>query len=185
MSFAGRKARGKGRRSRMNDVTLTARRFTSSAQHITQQMWARASDRGMSVEIEINEQTVPMLALWSLLHWERKVGLVALERMGVALDALARDVDRVLIAACDEARHVIPKALPPGQKVILVDFQSPSQLLAAAEREAAKLGHEYVGSEHLLLATIAQACSRLRAVLEKHAVTHDRTREAILGLLRS
>src|SRR6516165_3996726 len=99
---------------------------------------------------EVTEQTVPMLALWSILRWERKVGLVALERMGVEVDALAKDVDRALHAACAEIRRQAgppeSQTLSSDQRAIVVDFDTPLEpLLAAAEHEALGLGHNWVG----------------------------------------
>ena len=166
---------------------LSARHFTDSAIHIINQLWPRATDRGMSTEV--NEQLIMMLALWTILRWERKVGLVALERMGIELDVLAREIDQGLTRTCNEIRQASgpPKlhVLPSGQKGIVVDFNTPLEpLLATAEHEALALGHDYVGSEHLLLATIQRACPRLREVCEAHGITCDRARNAVLDLLR-
>src|SRR5262245_8488747 len=78
----------------MDNQELAGRHFTTSAIHIIEQLWPRAADRGITCEV--NEQTVPTLALWALLRWERKLGLVALERTRVKAEELARDVGRVL-----------------------------------------------------------------------------------------
>ena len=56
-------------------------------------------------------------------------------------------------------------------------------LLAAAEHEALGLGHNWVGSEHLLLAILRLADSRLREVLERHRIVYDEVRQAVLKLL--
>ena len=56
-------------------------------------------------------------------------------------------------------------------------------LLAAAEHEALGLGHNWVGSEHLLLAIIQLADLRLREVLEWHRVVYDGVRQAVRKLL--
>jgi ATP-dependent Clp protease ATP-binding subunit ClpA len=171
----------------MHNEELSARHFTTSAIHIIEQLWPRAADRSM---FDVTRQTVSMLALWSVLRWERKVGLVALERMGVELDALARDVDRALDAACAEIRrqHGTPhwETLPSGQRGIVVDFRAPlAALLDAAEHEALGLGHNWVGSEHLLLATIRVADPCLREVLDRHRVAYDAVRQTVLDILHS
>src|SRR5262249_9463362 len=105
----------------MRNDELSARHFTTSADQIVVHLWHRAADPSMSTEL--TEQSVPMLALWSLLRWERKVGLVALKRMGVEVDALAQDVDRALDAACTELRRVNGpprlQTLPLGQRGIV------------------------------------------------------------------
>lgn len=169
----------------MKKQDLSARHFTTSAIHIVEQLLPRAADRSM----EVTEQTVTMLALWSLLRWERKVGLVALERMGGEIDALAREVDRALSEACAEIhqRTGPPKlqVLPSGQRAIVVDFNTPLEpLLAAAEHEAIALGHNWVGTEHLLLAAVRLACPRLREVLDRHRVGHDEVRQAVVEILQ-
>jgi ATP-dependent Clp protease ATP-binding subunit ClpA len=165
---------------------LAARHFTTVAIDIVEQMWPRAAARGMSSEV--NEKTVALLALWSLLRWERNVGLTALAQMGVELDGLAKEVDQVLSDECGESRRHAgtPKfqVLPSGAKAIMVDFNTPLEgLLTAAEHEAIALRHTYVGSEHLLLAIIQRACPRLRAVLQARGVTFDRVKEIVLLLL--
>jgi hypothetical protein len=160
----------------IHDRELAARHFTTSAIHIIEQLWPRAADRSMSSEV--TEQTVPMLALWSVLRWERKVGLVALERMGVEVDALAHDVDRALGAACAEFRRVNGpprlQTLPSGQQGVVVDFRAPlAPLLDAAEHEALGLGHAWVGSEHLVLGIIRVADARLQEVFDRDRVAYD------------
>jgi hypothetical protein len=172
----------------MQNEQLAARHFTTAAIHTVEQLWPRAADR--SICTELTEQTVLMLALWSLLRWERKVGLVALERMGVETDSLARDVDRALAAACAEERRRAgpPKlqTLPSGLRGFGVDFHTPlAPLLAAAEHEALGFGHDWVGTEHLLLAVVRLADSRLGEVLERHRVTYEEVRRAVLDLLQS
>jgi len=172
----------------MRNQELSNRHFTTSAIDIVEQLTSRAADRGMLSEA--TEQTVPMLLLWSILRWERKVGLVALERMGVEVDTLARDVDRALSAACGEVRqHAVPprrQVLPSGQIVVVADFNAPVKpLLAAAEHEALGLGHRWVGSEHLLLAAVRLAGPQLRALLDRHNVAYDAVRQAILSVLAS
>jgi hypothetical protein len=47
------------------------RHITDSAQRILEQIPTRASDRGLHV---VDSGSIVMLALWSLLCWERKIG---------------------------------------------------------------------------------------------------------------
>jgi hypothetical protein len=172
----------------MQKQDLSARHFTCSAVHIVEQFWSRWADRSMPDQM--TDQAVGMLALWSLLRWERKVGLVALERMGVVVDALACDVDRALSALSAEIwRQAGPpklEVLPSGQRGVVMDFDALLEpLLAAAEHEALGLGHAYVGSEHLLLAAVRAAGPRLQEVLDRHRVGYDGIRQAVLEVLRS
>ena len=167
----------------MLNKELSARHFTTSAIHIIEQLFSRWADRSMPDEI--TEPTITMLALWSLLRWERKVGLVALERMGIEPDALAKEVNQVLCAASEEVRQHAGKpkfhVLPSGQKAMVVDFDAPLEpFLKAAEHEALAMNHSYVGSEHLLLAIIQRACPRLREVLQQYGVSYNRVKEKVI-----
>jgi hypothetical protein len=168
------------------DNKLSDRHFTDSANRIITQLSARACDRSMSAEI--TQQTIVMLALWSLLRWERKVGLAAIERTGVDTFALARDVDDALRSACEEFRkqNGPPKLqeLPSGGRGIIVDWATPlAPLLSVTEHEALALSHNWVGSEHLALAIIRLADPRLREVLDHHRVDYDAVRQAVLEIL--
>jgi ATP-dependent Clp protease ATP-binding subunit ClpA len=172
----------------MENARLTARRFTASAIHIIEQLPPRAADRRMSAQV--TEQTANLLTLWAILRWERKVGLVALEHMGVDVDSLSKAVDRILSAACAEIRqHAGPpeyQTLPSGQRAVVIDFDTPLEpLLTTAEAEALGMDHEYVGTEHLLLATIRRACPRLREALQDHGITYVRLKAPIIEVLRS
>jgi hypothetical protein len=114
-----------------------------------------------------------------------KVGLIALERLGVDIDALARDVDRGLSEACaDHGRPIGPPE--SGRRVVVVDGETPLQpLLLAAENEALGLGHNWVGSEHLLLAIVRLASPQLGELLSRHGVLYDRLRQSIVAVLQS
>lgn len=172
----------------MQNAKLTARGFTASAIHIIEQLGARAADRRMSGEVV--EETMNMLVLRSMLLWERKVGLVAIEKMGVDPGALSNAVDAALTATCNEVRaHKGPQqfqTLPSGQKAVVVDFDTPLEpLLAAAEAEALWMDHTYIGTEHLLLGTIRRACPKLREVFQHHGITYVKAKGTIIEVLRN
>src|SRR5437879_2980653 len=82
----------------MIEKKWSARHITGSAQRILEQISSRASERGLFI---LDGSSVVTMALWSLLLWERKVGRVALERIGVDPFDLARALDRLL----DETRQ--------------------------------------------------------------------------------
>ena len=63
-----------------NESNWGQRRITDEARHILEQIPSRAADRGLHV---VDGTSIVMLALWSVLLWERKVGLVAPEQSGV------------------------------------------------------------------------------------------------------
>jgi len=166
--------------------SLTERRFTDSAQHIVEQIGQRAGDRGF---VTVDAASVIPLALWTLIRWERKVGLVALEMMGVDVDSLAHRLDALLTRLADDkpivAKDGVAVYAATGEPVVF-DVSTPLEpLLDHAESEARNLQHDYVGSEHLLLAIITRADPELSSVLKDHMIAYDRARETILELLPS
>ena len=120
---------------------LRNRRFTDSTALVIQQIKPRALERGLFV---LADNMIPMLALWALIRWERKVGLVAIEAMGVDLPALTSQLDRLL----DEKRSENPTAArngvlvhrDSGQPVPRPNWQKMLEpLLGQAEKELVKL----------------------------------------------
>jgi ATP-dependent Clp protease ATP-binding subunit ClpA len=163
------------------------RRITDEARHILEQIPSRASDRGLDV---VDGTSIVMLALWSILLWERKVGLVALEQSGVDRFDLVRGMDRLLeekaskhMIVYDKERGVLLHADThrPYEDWDLEDLLEP--LLSAAELEAKKLGHNYLGSEHLVLAIVRLGSPALTTLLTQHGVSHGKVTEAVVSLL--
>jgi ATP-dependent Clp protease ATP-binding subunit ClpA len=171
----------------MDSDVWNQRRITSSAQSILKQIPSRACDRGLHI---VDGTSIRMLALWSVLLWERKVGLLALERSGADRFDLARGLDRLREenasehpVAYDEQRGV-PLRVKPHPAYGTWDFEALLEpLLHEAQHEASELGHDYVGSEHLVLAIVHRADPELRTLLQQHGVSHDRVKEAVTGLL--
>ena len=171
----------------MDSNDWSQRRITDPAQRILKQIPSRASDRGLHV---VDGASIVMLALWSVLLWERKVGLVALERSGADRFDLAPGLDRLL----EEKASEHPVAFDKQRGVLVLvktgrpydgwDFEALLEpLLRQAEREANGLGHNYVGSEHLVLAIVQLADPALRALLQQHGVSHEQVKEAVVSLL--
>ncbi len=168
------------------DPALSERHVADSAQKILLLTRARSGDRGLHV---VDPDSFVMLALWSLVRWERKVGLLALERMAVDLDNLTRDLNHLL----DQKATEDPVSALGGS-LVLKSTRQPYEgwefhavlepLLAQAEHEAHALGHKYVGSEHLLLAMLTLADPSLGGLLQSYAVTHERVKQTVLSLLK-
>ena len=169
------------------DRLLEERQFTDSARLIVENAPHRASERGLH---HVDPSSYVALLLWTLTRWERKVGLMALETMGVDLDQLARDLDGDLTRRAVEHPIVFDTRSGSlvykntGEAYVGWDHDAIAQpLLAQAEREARKMGHDYVGTEHLLLAMINAADPELKRVLNGHLMNSDNVRGTILELL--
>ena len=171
----------------MLEETWSARHITDSAQRILKQVPSRASDRGLHV---VDSSSMLMLVLWSLVLWERKIGRVALEETGIDPLDLARRLDGLLT----EKEHPVAYDQKRGI-LILVNSGEPYQpwdfaallepLLQQAEHEAKELGHNYVGSEHLVLAISTSATPPLADLLQEYGVSRQRVKEAVLKLLQT
>jgi hypothetical protein len=169
------------------DALLRARHFTDAARLIVGQIEERAADRGMFFG-QLTEATAAMLAVLSILRWERKVGLAALERTGADLDRLARDLDDAIRAEgrCRPTEGPYWICGPSGQKGVVWDPDTPRRsLLDQAASEAAALGHNWTGTEHLLMAAIQLACPVFREVLDRHGINYDPVRQKVLNVLNN
>src|SRR5437899_1046990 len=117
----------------LSEDWLRTHHFTTDARHVIETVLGRAAARGMLGRLPV------ALLLWSLLRWERKVGLSTLEACNVDLQALEKDVAERLrdySGPCDSRQ---------------VDCAQISEIAAWAAEEAKGLGHRYVGTEHLVL----------------------------------
>ena len=163
------------------DPKLSARHVTDSGQRILLQVPMRASERGLRI---VDDDCFVMLTLWSLLLWERKVGLVALERLGVDWLLLTRILDQLLTAKADENPVVCYQGVLVHERTRQPytgwEFRAHfERLLGQAEHEALAMVHEYIGSEHLLLAVVRMASSEFATVLSKAGITYERVSKSV------
>ena len=127
--------------------------------------------------------SIVMLALWSVLLWEHKIGLIALEQAGADRFNLVRELDRLLREKQSELPDVRdgPHTIEINDRgAVVIDTGRPydgwdsdallEPLLRQAEHEAKELGHNYIGSEHLVLAIVELADPALTALLQQHGV---------------
>jgi ATP-dependent Clp protease ATP-binding subunit ClpA len=163
---------------------LKSRRFDETAERIIRQITERAYDRSFLVW---NERSLPLLALWTLIRWERKLAVAALERMGIDLSSLANDLDTML-----DKRRDAHAAEALNCRLVYAASNEPAPLdwepyfkpfLKAASAQAAELHHHWVGTEHLLLAIIATADAELTAILHRYGISREGVRQAIVDLL--
>ena len=117
---------------------LAARRFTSTAIDIVEQMCPRAAERGMATGC--TRADGPQAALWSLLRWERKSGWSHWSGWGSRSTRWpAMRTGGCLRRVRKPGQPIEPaesQALSAGRRVV-VDFDTPLRpLLAAAEDES-------------------------------------------------
>ena len=163
---------------------LYSRRCVEGLIRVIEQVPCRLAARP---SLGLSDSSMATLVLWTLLRWERTFLLIALEDMWVDMWGLTRDVDALLnqeqAKAVSGEGHAAALAAsspssPPELDRYLID------LLDRAEIEAVALGHEYLGTEHLLLAIIAGAHARLSSVLLRHNITHENVKLAVVELLK-
>jgi hypothetical protein len=89
-----------------------------------------------------NAEILPAHLILGLLAEDEGVGAKAITAQGVTLDAVREAATATLPPAAGEVPALIPFA-PPAKKALELTF-----------REALRLGHNYVGTEHILLALL-------------------------------
>jgi ATP-dependent Clp protease ATP-binding subunit ClpC len=112
--------------------------------------------------------------LLGLLREDQGVAAAALHRLGVSLDAVRSDVKTIIGEG--------PAAPPPGE----VPFTPRAKkVLELSLREALQLGHNYIGTEHILLGLVREGQGVAAQVLVGRGADLARVRDAVVGLLPS
>lgn len=111
--------------------------------------------------------------LLALLELREGVAYSALQLMQVDLPALQQTLDAK--AKAGTAREILPSIpyTPMAKKV-----------LELGSVEATALGHNYFGTEHMLLGMLHGRCGIAGAVLKQHKVVLESTREAVREVLK-
>ena len=156
---------------------LAKRRFTDAAIRIVNVAADHAIDRGLHV---VDQDSYATLLFWSLIRWERKVGLIVLETIGVQLRELTDQVDVILTRLsaanrvnynCRTDRAEFEKAGEPNTGC---DYDAVGEpLFTQAEAAARELGVDYVGTEHLLLGIVRCADPVLMSLFCEHLITYE------------
>jgi len=127
--------------------------------------------------LPLDRSSTGLLLLWSLLRWERTFLIQTLERLGIDLWALTRDVDETLKLRSKQAREA-------GVATDSADLDSFLRgWLGRAAAKARGLNHAFLGGEHLLLALLASADSALAAVFQRNGLTYESLRRAVVDAL--
>jgi Clp amino terminal domain, pathogenicity island component len=109
--------------------------------------------------------------LLGLIHEGEGVAAEALERMGVSLEAVRAEVERIIGRGSETPSGPIPFT-PRAKKVLELSL-----------REALQLGHNYIGSEHILLGLIREGDSVAAEVLIGLGADLGRVRQQVTEIL--
>ncbi|MPY52126.1 Clp protease N-terminal domain-containing protein [Streptomyces acidicola] len=117
------------------DLSQGFSRYTPRARHVVMAAHEEAKAAG-------NAEGVPAHLVLGLLREPEGLGAKAITAQGVTLDAVRSAATAALPPASDAAPELVPYN-PDAKKVLELTF-----------REALRLGHNYIGTEHILLALL-------------------------------
>ena len=109
--------------------------------------------------------------LLGLIHEGEGVAAKALESLGISLEAVRQQVEEVIGQGQQAPSGHIPFT-PRAKKVLELSL-----------REALQLGHNYIGTEHILLGLIREGEGVAAQVLVKLGADLDRVRQQVIQLL--
>ncbi|MEU6997596.1 Clp protease N-terminal domain-containing protein [Nonomuraea sp. NPDC046570] len=142
----------------------TYERYTDRARHVIVQAQQEARTGGRA-------HILPEHLVLGLLHEPDGLAAKAMEAAGASLEAVREATTAALGPADGEAPAEVTFS-PQGVKALELTL-----------REALRLGHNYIGTEHLLLGVLALGEGDAVAVLESLGVTKDRIEADILRRL--
>jgi ATP-dependent Clp protease ATP-binding subunit ClpA len=161
--------------------TLAKNRSTTKVIDVLLQVLQQAAEKTLLLNHPFTESMV----LLTMIQSEINVAQAALKEMQVDLRRLEERLDR-LLDQCDRC------VFPPRGHVdddLAHSYQEASatiwDLVERGKQEAAALRHDYVGTEHLLLAIIRAADLSLSSLLTDSGIMYEAAQKAILKLLYS
>ena len=110
--------------------------------------------------------------LLGLIHEGEGVAAMSLESLGISLEAVRAQVEEIVIGQ-DKSAPTGPIPFTPRAK----------KVLELSLREARQLGHNYIGTEHILLGLIREGEGVAAQVLVKLGASLDRVREQVIALV--
>jgi hypothetical protein len=144
-----------------------------------QTMFERFTDRARRVVVLAQEEARMLNHnyigtehfLLGLIHEGEGVAAKALESLGISLDAVRQQVEEIIGQGQQAPSGHIPFT-PRAKKV-----------LELTQREAQQLGHNYIGTEHILLGLIREGSGVAAQVLVKLGADLNRVRQQVIQLL--
>ena len=143
-------------------------------------MFERFTDRARRVVILAQEEARVLghdhigteHILLGLIHEGEGVAAKALESLGISLDAVRQQVEEIIGQGQQAPSGHIPFT-PRAKKVLELSL-----------REALQLGHNYIGTEHILLGLIREGDGVAAQVLVKLGADLNRVRQQVIQLLQ-
>jgi Clp amino terminal domain, pathogenicity island component len=121
-----------------------------------------------------NEQVLPEHVVLGMLHEPEGMAAKAIAALGVSTEA-----------AREATAAALPPALPRELEKGHVPFDSRSKdVLKFALREALSLGHNYIGTEHILLGVLEEEDAQGGGALTGLGITADRARQWLIPELK-
>ncbi len=144
-------------------------------------MFERFTDRARRVVVLAQEEARELdhnyigteHLLLGLIHEGEGVAAKALESLGISLEAVRQQVEEIIGRGEDQPSGHIPFT-PRAKKVLELSL-----------RESQQLGHNYIGTEHILLGLIREGEGVAAQVLVRLGADLNRVREQVLQLLRT
>jgi ATP-dependent Clp protease ATP-binding subunit ClpC len=109
--------------------------------------------------------------LLGLIHEGEGVGAKTLESLNISLEAVRRQVEEIIGQG---------ETAPPGRPLFT---PSAKKVVELSLRESLQLGHNYIGTEHLLLGLIREGQGVAAQVLQELGADLDRVRQAVIQQL--
>src|SRR5579863_3329754 len=142
-------------------------------------MYERFTDRARRVVVLAQEEARMLNhnyigtehILLGLISEGEGVAAKALESLGISLEAVRQQVEEIIGTGSSSPQGHIPFT-PRAKKVLELSL-----------REALQLGHNYIGTEHILLGLIHEGDGVAAQVLVGLGVELDRTRQLVIQIL--
>jgi hypothetical protein len=160
---------------------MTSNRIGRIAERILAGMFERFTDRARRVVVLAQEEARMLNhnyigtehILLGLIHEGEGVAFQALESLGISLEGVRGRVEEIIGQgqAAFTGGHI--PFTPRAKKVLELSL-----------REALQLGHDYIGTEHILLGLIREGEGVAAQVLQKLGADLNPTRQAVMALLR-
>jgi ATP-dependent Clp protease ATP-binding subunit ClpB len=139
-------------------------KFTVMSQEAIQQAQAKAEEMG-------HQEVRPEHLFWSFINQDENIVNALLAKIGASVAKIRTEVEGLLAE--------LPKVSGGGESYLSSALR---QVLAAAEKEAAKLKDEYVSTEHLFLAMLKDEGSSVSRLLRASGVAEDAVLKALASV---